>query len=60
MGQEAEDLRDHAKRCRRLARAVDSPATIAKLTKLAEDFDTAAEKVDEAARDGALPPIPEE
>ena len=44
MGQEAEDLRDHAKRCRRLVRALDSPATIATLTRLAEDFDAAAEK----------------
>jgi hypothetical protein len=46
MREDIEDLREHAQRCRRLARAVDHPETRAKLKRMAVEFDTSAAKLE--------------
>jgi hypothetical protein len=46
MREDIEDLREHAQRCRRLARAVDHPETRAKLKRMAVEFDTSAARLE--------------
>jgi hypothetical protein len=42
MREEIEDLREHAQRCRRLARVAEDPETKAKLRRMAGEFDATA------------------
>jgi hypothetical protein len=46
MREDIEDLREHAQRCRRLARAVDHPETRAKLKRMAVEFDASAARLE--------------
>ncbi len=46
MSEEIEDLREHAQRCRRLARVAEQPETRRKLQRMAQELDTAAAKLE--------------
>jgi hypothetical protein len=46
MREEIEDLREHAQRCRRLARAVEHPDTEEKLEKMAREFEATAAQLE--------------
>lgn len=46
MREEIDDLREHAQRCRRLARAVEHPETEAKLRQMAKEFDATAARLE--------------
>ena len=46
MREEIEDLREHAQRCRRLAKAVEHPETEAKLKQMAREFDATAAQLE--------------
>jgi len=46
MREDIEDLREHAQRCRRLARAVDHSETRAKLKRMAMEFDASAARLE--------------
>jgi hypothetical protein len=46
MREEIEDLRDHAQRCRRLARVAEDPKTRSKLKQMASELDCAAAKME--------------
>jgi hypothetical protein len=46
MSEDAAFLREQARRCRRLARAVSTPDVVRTLTLMAEDYDARAEKLE--------------
>ena len=46
MREEIEDLREHAQRCRRLAKAVEHPDTEAKLKRMAREFEATAAHIE--------------
>ena len=50
MADEIADLREHAQRCRRLARVAEDAETRAKLNEIARQFDVAAAQIE--AREG--------
>ena len=53
MSEETDDLREHAQRCRRLARTVEQPETRSKLRQMAREFEATAAKIErETASDG--------
>lgn len=56
MREEIDDLRDHAQRCRRLAKAVEHPDTEAKLKRMAREFEATAAQLE--ARLKSKSPIP--
>ena len=47
MSADAAFLREQARRCRRLARAIDAPDVIRTLTLMADDYDSRAERLEE-------------
>ena len=48
MSDDAAFLREQARRCRRLARAVATPDVVATLNRMAAEYDARAEKIDPA------------
>ena len=46
MREEIADLREHAQRCRRLARVAEGAEARAKLTQMARDFEVAAARLE--------------
>jgi hypothetical protein len=50
MREEIQDLREHAQRCRRLARVVEHPDTEEKLEKMARDFEATAAQLEASLR----------
>lgn len=50
MSEDAVFLREQARRCRRLARAIATPDVIATLNQMAAEYDARAEKIESAKR----------
>jgi hypothetical protein len=50
MSEDAAFMREQARRCRRLARQITTPDVIRTLTLMAEDYETRAEKLEQAGK----------